>query len=208
MNNKTIGLTIFVLLFSAIFMGCTETEKGERAGMLDSQPTQTLDYSNEREVFMGYLEQVNNPNNIQFIYLFDSFGHVIHRGTVMGKTVSATKSTEPYVRAIKDSNTYSNEDTGAENFAGYIPGTPQLMNPSGMFGSDTPGVIWMDPQGNYHEWHSGPYLITSYAMAIEEPIISFSNIDTEVQRKVDAMKAKLKTGGDLTTEEKQYLMEI
>ncbi|MCK5122847.1 MAG: hypothetical protein KAQ87_01725 [Candidatus Pacebacteria bacterium] len=208
MKKKVTILAALIVMISIMALGCTETEKGERAGMLDSQPTQTLEYSNEREVFMGYLEQVNNPNNIQFIYLFDSFGHVIHRGTVMGKTVSATKSTEPYIRAIKDSNTYSNEDTGAENFAGYIPGTPQLMNPSGMFGSDTPGVIWMDPQGNFHEWHLGPYLITSYAMTIEEPVISYSNIDTEIQRKVNAMEAKLKTGGDLTIEEKQYLMEI
>jgi hypothetical protein len=64
--------------------------------MLDTQKTETLKYSNERKIFQGYLDQVNNPNNIQFIYLMSWDGHVIYRSTVMGKTISATKSTEPY----------------------------------------------------------------------------------------------------------------
>lgn len=173
--------------------------------MLDSQPTETLKYSNERKIFEGYLKQVNDPNNIQFIYLFDYQGHVIFRGTVMGKAISATKSTEPYERTVVDQGTAIVEDEGARSFAGYIPGTHQLMNPSGMFGHDTAGVIWLDPEGKYHEWHNGPYFITSYPVKIQEPIISFTNIDNEMNQKVEAMKQKLKTGGTLTDEEKSYL---
>lgn len=205
--RKKISTTIIVALVGIILLsGCVdEPQKGERAKMLDSQPTETLKYSNERKIFEGYLKQVNDPNNIQFIYLFDYQGHVIFRGTVMGKAISATKSTEPYERTVVDQRTAIVEDEGARSFAGYIPGTHQLMNPSGMFGHDTPGVIWLDPEGKYHEWHNGPYLVTSYPVKIQEPIISFTNIDNEMNQKVEAMKQKLKTGGTLTDEEKSYL---
>lgn len=201
-----IAIIMTALIAIVLLSGCVvEQQKGERAKMLDSQPTETLQYSNERKIFEGYLKQVNDPNNIQFIYLFDYQGHVIFRGTVMGKAVSATKSTEPYERTIVEQGTVSAEDEGAKKFAGYIPGTPQLMNPSGMFGHDTPGVIWLDPEGKYHEWHNGPYLVTSYPIKIQEPIISFTNIDDEMNQKVEAMRQKLTAGGNLTDEEKMYL---
>lgn len=206
MKNKMIAIIMTALIAIVLLSGCVvEQQKGERAKMLDSQPTETLQYSNERKIFEGYLKQVNDPNNIQFIYLFDYQGHVIFRGTVMGKAVSATKSTEPYERTIVEQGTVSAEDEGAKKFAGYIPGTPQLMNPSGMFGHDTPGVIWLDPEGKYHEWHNGPYLVTSYPIKIQEPIISFTNIDDEMNQKVEAMRQKLTAGGNLTDEEKMYL---
>lgn len=206
MGKKMLAIIMTALITIVLLSGCIgESQKGERAKMLDSQPTETLTYSNERKIFEGYLKQVNDPNNIQFIYLFDYQGHVIFRGTVMGKAISATKSTEPYERAIIAQGTVNAEDEGAKNFAGYIPGTPQLMNPSGMFGHDTPGVIWLDPEGKYHEWHNGPYLVTSYPIKIQEPIISFTNIDNEMNQKIEAMRQKLTAGGTLTDEEKMYL---
>ncbi len=204
MNKKyVIGIIVAIIAIS-IFAGCIEeTTVGERAKMLDTQPTQTLTESNERRIFMGYLDQVNNPNNIQFIYLLSWDGHVIYRSTVMGKVISATKSTEPYERLPYAEY---NEYDSAKKFAGFIPGTVQLMNPSGMFGHDTPGAIWMDPEGNYYEWHNGPYFISSKPLKIDVPVLRNTDIDTELERKVTEMRAKLAAGGQLSPEDKAYLM--
>lgn len=211
MNKNIVVITVIISVI-AIFSGCVsdeiDTSKGERAKMLNTQPTETITESNERKIFMGYLEEVNNPNNIQFIYLMSFDGHVIYKSTVMGKAISATKSTEPYERTIESADTNWREDDGARAFAGYIAGTPQLMNPSGMFGHDTPGVIWMDPEGNYYEWHNAPYFISSKPLKIDVPILRNSNIDTEVDRKVQEMRNKLKTGESLSDEEKAYLSNI
>jgi hypothetical protein len=205
-NKNKLGIAsialIMLLMFSGI--GCLEEQRGERANMLDTQPTGLLNQSNERSVFQGYLDQVSNPNNIQYIYLFDYNGHVLFKSTVMGKTISATKSSEPYERFERNSNSFEYEYV--RQFPGYIPGTPQLMNPSGMFGSDTPGVIWMTPDKRYHEWHLGPYLVSSTPLTFDTPVMSFHNIDIEMDQKVAKMKAKLATGGNLTKEEVEYLM--
>ena len=207
--RRITGILVLLSIIAATISGCIDSpQKGERANMLDTQPTETLKYSNEREIFKGYLKQVNDPNNIQFIYLFDYQGHVLFRSTVMGKTISATKSTEPYERVVDNvaGDGSTNDQDVATKFAGYIPGTSQLMNPSGMFGHDTPGVIWMDPQGQYYEWHNGPYLVSSYPIKIKEPVLNFANIDNEMNQRVETMKKKLQSGGTLTNEEKQYLM--
>lgn len=204
MNKKyVIGIMVAIIVI-ALFSGCIEgTPKGENANMLDTQPTKTLKESNERKIFMGYLEQVNNPNNIQFIYLMSWDGHVIYRSVVMGKVISATKSSEPYERLPYSE--YSEYDS-AKRFAGFIPGTTQLMNPSGMFGHDTPGAIWLDPEGNYYEWHNGPYFISSKPLRIDVPVLRNTNIDTELERKLATMKSKLASGGQLSSEDKAYLM--
>lgn len=197
---------MLVIFAVSVFSGCIdEPTKGERAKMLDTQPTQTLTESNERKIFMGYLEQVNNPNNIQFIYLMSWDGHVIYRSAVMGKTISATKSSEPYERSSHAESGYDDDDA-YHKFAGYIAGTNQLMNPSGMFGHDTPGVIWQDPEGNYYEWHNGPYFISSKPLKIDVPVLRNTDIDTELERKVTEMRAKLDSGGQLSSEDKAYLM--
>lgn len=196
----------------AIFSGCIDDQGlGERAKMLKTQPTKTLTESNERKIFMGYLEQVNNPNNIQFIYLISWDGHVIYRSTVMGKVISATKSSEPYERFTQEEDdTYGIDDAlgtyPARNFPGYIAGTRQLMNPSGMFGHDTPGAIWQDPEGNYYEWHNGPYFISSKPLKIDVPVLQNTNLDTELDRKVEKMRETLNAGGQLSPEDIDYLM--
>lgn len=202
-----IVLLAFVsIVIVALTMGCTDPEKGERAELLETQSTTTIVYSNERAIFEGYLAQVNDPNNIQWIYCMDYMGHVVLQSAVMGKTISATKSSEPYERVVCwNTGTCGFEDKGAEKFAGFIPGTPQLMNPSGMFGHDTPGVIWMDPQGNYHEWHNGPYFVSNIPLKVREPILSFADVDQELVQKVREMEQKLRAGGELTVEELTYL---
>jgi len=209
MNKKyVIGIIVAIIAIS-IFAGCLdEPTKGERAKMLDTQPTQTLTESNERKIFMGYLDQVNNPNNIQFIYLLSWDGHVIYKSAVMGKVISATKSSEPYERLPYSESEYDDvsDRKAYKEFAGYIAGTPQLMNPSGMFGHDTPGAIWMDPEGNYYEWHSGPYFISSKPLKIDVPVLRNTDIDTELERKVTEMRSKLAAGGQLSPEDKAYLM--
>ncbi len=204
MNNKIIGIAFILIMGAALFSGCVEPPKtkGDRAQMLDTQPTETIKVSNERKIFMGYLNQVNNPNNIQFIYLMSYDGHVIYKSTVMGKVISATKSTEPYTR-VTDPSSFEREQS--KNFAGYIAGTEMLMNPSGMFGSDTPGAIWQDPEGNYYEWHNAPYFISSKPLKIDVPTLKNSNVDIELDRKVEEMRNKLEAGGNLTAEEKAYL---
>jgi len=208
MNKKILSIALIILISATFLSGCVEERpKGERANMLDTQPTQTIKESNERKIFMGYLDQVNNPNNIQWIYLLSYDGHVIYRSVVMGKTISATKSSEPNERVVGNGqNSMTTDYDYGVMFAGYIPGTQQLMQPSGMFGPDTPGVIWQDPQGNYYEWHSGPYFISNTPLKIDVPILRNSNVDTELDRKVSEMKQKLSSGGNLTNEEKEYLM--
>lgn len=210
MNKKYVIGIMMAIISIALFSGCVESEKGERAKMLDTQPTKTLTESNERKIFMGYLEQVNNPNNIQFIYLMSWDGHVIYRSTAMGKVISATKSSEPYEREsyadVSSSESDLNSNYAYRNFAGYIPGTNQLMNPSGMFGHDTPGAIWVDPEGNYYEWHNGPYFISSKPLKIDVPVLRNSDIDTELERKVAEMRKTLAAGGRLSPEDKAYLM--
>ncbi len=211
MNKKyVIGIMVAIVMI-ALLSGCVEQQKGERAKMLDTQPTKTLTESNERKIFMGYLEQVNNPNNIQFIYLMSWDGHVIYRSTVIGKAISATKSSEPYEReSYSDISSSDGSDNNGNfayrGFAGYIPGTKQLMNPSGMFGHDTPGVIWLDPEGNYYEWHNGPYFISSKPLKIDVPTLKNTNVDTELERKVVEMRKTLAAGGQLSPEDKAYLM--
>lgn len=208
LNKKIIGIALILMIGVTLLSGCLEEpQKGERAKMLDTQPTTTLKESNERKIFMGYLDQVNNPNNIQFIYLMSWDGHVVYRSAVLGKTISATKSSEPYERIIDEYNggADNSETQAIRSFAGYIPGTPQLMNPSGMFGSDTPGVIWQDPEGNYYEWHNGPYFISNKPLKIDVPILKNTDVDTELDRKVAEMRQKLSSGGSLTPEEKSYL---
>jgi hypothetical protein len=206
MSKRILAVALIMVMGVALLSGCVEEQtKGERAKMLDTQKTETLKYSNERKIFQGYLDQVNNPNNIQFIYLMSWDGHVIYRSTVMGKTISATKSTEPYDRIIVETGTANSEDNGAKALAGYIAGTPNLMNPSGMFGHDTEGVIWQDPEGNYYEWHSGPYFVSSKPLKIEIPVLKNTDVDTELDRKVEEMRQKLRAGGNLTSEEKAYL---
>jgi hypothetical protein len=195
---------IAVLIACAFIAGCTDVPKGERAQMLDTQSTPTVKVSNERTIFMGYLNQVNDPNNIQWIYCFSWDGHLIFKSAVMGKTISATKSSEPYERV--DYETSSGSDyAAAREFAGFIPGTTQLMNPSGMFGHDTPGVIWMDPQGNYYEWHEGPYFISNVPIKFETPVISYSNVDVEVYTHAAQIEDKLRRGGNLTAEDREWL---
>lgn len=172
--------------------------------MLDTQSTPTVKMSNERTIFMGYLNQVNDPNNIQWIYCFSWDGRLIFKSAVMGKTISATKSSEPYER-IADLEASTFEQSAYQKFAGYIPGTTQLMNPSGMFGHDTPGVIWMDPQGNYYEWHNGPYFISNVPLKFETPVISYQNMDVEVYNHALKIEEKLKAGMNLSEEDKEWL---
>lgn len=201
-----IGVMLAIFAVS-VFSGCIdEPTKGERAKMLDTQPTKTLTESNERKIFMGYLEQVNNPNNIQFIYLMSWDGHVIYRSTVMGKTISATKSSEPYERITDISGSSLRDHENYDKFVGYIAGTNQLMNPSGMFGHDTPGVIWQDPEGNYYEWHNGPYFVSNRPLKIDVPVLRNTDVDTELERKVTEMRNKLASGGNLSSDDKSYLM--
>lgn len=175
MMKKALLFGVMILIIATVAMtGCTSAQAGERAQMLNSQPTATISHSTERDVFMGYLKECSDPNNVQWIYCLDNNGHVILKCPVKAKSISATKSTEPYTR-ITNYNAASYEDNDAyKKFAGYVPGTEQLMNPSGMFGSDTPGVIWEDPQGNYYEWHLGPYFISSVPLKISAPIIDLS----------------------------------
>lgn len=206
MNKKIIGIAFVVIMGAAFFSGCISPENGERAKMLETQPTKTITESNERKIFMGYLDQVNNPNNIQFIYLMSYNGNVVFKSVVMGKTISATKSSEPYERIPAQTSSSEYDDRASRSFAGYIAGTTQLMNPSGMFGHDTPGVIWQDPAGNYYEYHDGTYLISNVPLKIDVPVLRYSNIDTELSRKIGEMKAKLEAGGSLTNEEKEYLL--
>lgn len=172
--------------------------------MLDTQSTPIVTESNERTIFMGYLKQVNDPNNIQWIYCFSLDGHLIFKSAVMGKTISATKSTEPYERtAYEGSDTW--DYTASRQFAGYIPGTTQLMNPSGMFGHDTPGVIWMDPQGNYYEWHEGPYFVSNVPLKFETPVLSYQNMDVDVYNHALKIEEKLRAGMNLTEEDREWL---
>ena len=200
-------ITIASLVMVMLSVGCIDDEKlGERAEMLKTQETETLKYSNERAIFQGYLDQVSDPNNIQWIYCMDMMGHVVLQSAVMGKVISATKSTEPYERALDHQG--HDESSDARKFAGFIPGTPQLMNPSGMFGHDTPGAIWLDPQGNYHEWHGGPYLVSNVPIKIKEPILSFADVDNELLQKVRKMEQKLRAGGELSAEEMMYLQTV
>ena len=204
-KTKAIFVMGIIVVGMAMTMGCLEEEVGERAKMLETQKTTTLAYSNERAIFEGYLAQVNDPNNIQWIYCMDHMGHVVLQSAVMGKVISATKSSEPYERTIIIQGTSSAEDSGARNFAGFIPGTAQLMNPSGMFGHDTPGAIWLDPQGNYHEWHGGPYFVSNVPLKVKEPILSFADVDQELMQKVQRMEQKLRANGTLTPDELAYL---
>ena len=202
---KAIVIVGIVIVGLAMTMGCLgDPEVGERAKMMETQKTTTISYSNERAIFEGYLAQVNDPNNIQWIYCMDYMGHVVLQSAVMGKVISATKSTEPYERLAYTGSGWD-DVVEAEKFAGYIPGTPQLMNPSGMFGHDTPGAIWMDPQGNYHEWHGGPYFVSNVPLKVKEPILSFADVDQELMQKVQRMKQKLRANGTLTPEELAYL---
>lgn len=202
---KAICLVGIVIVGIAMTMGCLEDEPGERAKMLETQKTTTITYSNERAIFEGYLSQVNDPNNIQWIYCMDYMGHVVLQSAVMGKVISATKSTEPYERTTTSD---CMDCDAASKFAGYIPGTSQLMNPSGMFGHDTPGAIWLDPQGNYHEWHGGPYFVSNVPLKVKEPILSFADVDQELMQKVVKMEQKLRANGTLTPEELAYLETI
>ena len=196
---------LLVLVATMLFAGCTNSvEKGDRAKMLDSQSTPTIEQSNEREIFLGYLKQVNDPNNIQWIYCFSWDGHLIFKSAVMGKTISATKSSEPYERMTHEESFYGDHEA-ATRFAGFIPGTTQLMNPSGMFGHDTPGVIWMDPQGNYYEWHEGPYFVSNIPIKFETPVISYQNIDMDVYTHALEAEEKLRNGIPLSEEDKAWL---
>jgi hypothetical protein len=183
-------ITILVIL-SLIAIGCVlisgcTSAPGERAQMLNSQPTATIHHSTERDVFMGYLQECSDPDNIQWIYCMDYSGHVIFKSPVKGKTISATKSSEPYSRIVSDPAIIGDASAATE-FTGYIPGTEQLMNPSGMFGSDTPGVIWQDPQGNYYEWHNGPYFISSVPLKIDAPVIDMA-IDQDMYQREQAVE--------------------
>ncbi|MFA5087193.1 MAG: hypothetical protein WC470_02750 [Candidatus Paceibacterota bacterium] len=210
MKKKNVA-TILLIAIIAILLtiislaGCSDVKNGERAQMLDTQGTPTVTTSNERAIFMGYLNQVNDPNNIQWIYCFSWDGHLLFKSAVMGKTISATKSSEPYERVVATSDTYSWEYNAAQSFDGFIAGTPQLMNPSGMFGHDTPGVIWMDPQGNYYEWHEGPYFISNVPLKFETPVLSYQNMDVEVYNHVNLIEEKLRHGEKLTDEDKAWL---
>lgn len=209
MKRNTAIIVVAIIFGSLLLSGCVEENaKGTRAQqMTDNQPTKNISHSNERDTFAAYLDQVGDPNNIQFIYIFDSFGHVLLRAPVMGKTLSATKSTDPYERfALGYSDANNEDDAIIRALPGFVEGTPQLMNPSGMYGHDTPGVIWRDPNGKFHEWHDGPYLITSYPVKLKEPVLNFRDIDQELITKIEVMERTLKAGGNLTQEEKDYLM--
>lgn len=207
MNKSRIAVITIILLLvvGAVFAGCTDLQKGERAKMLETQYTPTVTQSNERNIFMGYIAQVNDPNNIQWIYCFSWDGHLIFKSAVMGKTISATKSSEPYDRVPLATDTDDREEEAAQKFTGFIPGTTQLMNPSGMFGHDTPGVIWMDPQGNYYEWHNGPYFISNVPIKFETPVMSYQNMDTEVYEHAIKIEEKLRAGLPLSEEDKAWL---
>lgn len=206
MMKKIIAGAVLLLLVAGILLaGCVDPpQKGERAKMLDTQGTPTVTESNERAIFMGYLKQVNDPNNIQWIYCFSFDGHLIFKSAVMGKTISATKSSEPYERVPYDSSS-TTDYYAAQDFAGYIPGTTQLMNPSGMFGHDTPGVIWMDPQGNYYEWHDGPYFVSNVPLKFESPVLSYQNMDVDTYNHALKIEEKLRAGVNLTAEDKEWL---
>jgi hypothetical protein len=183
-----IAAILLVVVFVSI-TGCIDTVPGERAQMLNTQPTETISHSVERDIFMGYLKECSDPNNIQWIYCMDYNGNVLFKSPVKGKTISATKSSEPYERIIDGSSADYGEISAARHFAGYIPGTPQLMNPSGMFGGDTIGVIWQDPQGNYYEYHSGPYFISSVPLNIDAPTYT-----TSIDQDVYAKEKKVESG--------------
>ena len=186
-RNAMLIVGAILLIALVACTGCVSSENvGERAQMLNSQPTETISHSTERDIFMGYLKECADSNNIQWIYCMDYSGHVIFKSPVKGKTISATKSSEPYTRAIEQDGWDEAEES--KRFAGYIPGTEQLMNPSGMFGSDTPGVIWMDPMGNYYEWHNGPYFISSVPLKIEAPVIETS-VDQDMYKVEQAVES-------------------
>ena len=197
MMRKVMLLFMALILIGCVaFTGCTTAKAGERAQMLNSQPTETISHSTERDLFMGYLKECSDPNNIQWIYCMDIQGHVIFKSPVKGKTVSATKSTEPYSRITNYDSASMGDNEAYNEFAGFVPGTEQMMNPSGMFGGDTVGVIWMDPQGNYYEWHLGPYFISSVPLKIEAPVIDMS-VDQDMYAKEMKVEAGQANGSSL-----------
>lgn len=175
-----LGGAFIVLVLAAFILtsGCMESKPGERVAALEQQQTPVIQQSNERAIFLGYLNQVSNPNNIQWVYCVSDTGSILFRSAVKGKVISATKSSEPYERIDIGTSSSGLEDQAARALPGYKPGTNQLMNPSGMYGHDMEGCIWMNPEGQYFEWH-GKYFVSDAPMALKEPVLTTSNIDLE-----------------------------
>jgi len=63
----------------------------------------------------------------------------------------------------------------------------------------------MDPQGNYYEWHEGPYFVSNIPIKFETPVISYQNIDMEVYNHAIEAENKLKQGIPLSEEDKAWL---
>lgn len=182
MKKVFVGLLIILMVFSVIGCGGTiqpsatdqlqqqTAEKADQAAKLASSvKSPKLNYSIERENIAKRLEATNNPNQLGWVYLFET-GRAIGRFPVRGKVTSGSKrlsSTE--MKIDIDTGEWSGE-TLAE--------APDDM---GAYGSSDPYIFWFDPAGNYHQFN-GNYFYSTKPYQIEMGAITLEVDQTELKK--------------------------
>ena len=178
-------ILIAALLVLAAFTGCVEQteEKTATEKMTETQVLDPLSYSVEREMLIKWYGIVNDPYNVQWVYQFsEGTGQLIFKSPVVGKVVSMRKGLGPKTRYGRN-NEYAREGNEGQALFGAKEGTPELMNPSGTYGSDLDGVFFFTPEGQYLELHGGIIIVSDQPISVTEPVMNINSINEEDTKK-------------------------
>jgi hypothetical protein len=196
--RNTSKLTSMLLVASLPLMmgqdGCGNNSRART--MSASQGTQEITHSVERDNINARLNLGNNPNQIMWVYCFSDMGNVMLSSVAKGKVTSSTKRLEP--RKMYNGGM----TTGYVGKEAY--NTDEIMGADGTYGDSDPYVFWFTPEGQYIQWGSRNYVVSSVPLKLEKPVFNTRDIDyTELARgkkAEEALKAGKKVNNNLDVE--------
>jgi hypothetical protein len=193
------GVIGILLLFVALFSGCTVSSPEPTEATQKIQETQKLEpltYSAEREMLLQWYVRVADPYNVMWVYQFtEGTGQLIGKWAIIGKPVSMRKSLGPKTRAIETEG--SDESWSGMSLFGAVKGTPELMNPSGTYGPDLPGIFFVTVDEKFVEIHGGIIIVTEQPINVPEPIINVHSINQEDLEREKEYEARLRESNPL-----------
>lgn len=179
--KKVIGI-IIVLLIITTFSGCYTTTEIKQADyrnntlgkeaaiteqnqerLLNNQPVEQVDYSNERDNLNKRNKEWNDKNKIGYLYCIGDTGAIIAFYTIKGKVSSINSMLTTNLQMVRNPFYYINNSSADV----LLMESPNL---DGSYGTNGDGIFFYLTDGTYAEWN-GKYMLTSQPIKLSTPPI-------------------------------------
>lgn len=200
-GSKTLVSMLSFVLIIVLLAGCTvpvpsdaaktmadqNDQKSMQAARVMSQvPVPQFNSSLERKNISDRLITTNNPNTLQWIYLF-SAGRTIGRFPVRGKVTSGSKRL-----------TSTQMDVRVDGGTATIDQLQEAPDEMGTYGTSGAYIFWFDPAGNYQQWQ-GDYFMSPVPYQIDKQYGTISvEIDATEAAKKSQYQQQIKDKPDVT----------